>query len=70
MLSIKMYARVTKEPLIRTPAALQSDMHGALTAPVPTDRLGIARLDLASGTRNAHSYAAVSTHRERAGVAR
>ena len=68
MLSIEVFARATKEPLIRTPAVMQRDVDNELKAPVPTDRLGVARLDLRPGTGRAYPYPAVSSYRVRAVV--
>jgi hypothetical protein len=70
MLSINVFKRATKEPLMRTPAALQLDVDSELTAAVPTDRLGGARLDLPSGTGKPYPHPAVSTHRARASAER
>ncbi len=50
MINVKVYMRVTKEPLKRTPVVLQRDVDGEPTDVVPTDRLGIARFDLPPAT--------------------
>jgi len=50
MINIKVYMRVTQEPLKRTSVVLQRDADNEPTAPVPTDRFGVARFDLPPGT--------------------
>jgi len=51
MITVKVYMRVTGEPLKRTPVALELDPDGTRTAAVDTDREGRARfpLDAESG---------------------
>jgi tRNA 2-thiouridine synthesizing protein E len=46
MINVKVYMRVTQEPLKRTTVMLQREGDGEPTTPVPTDRLGVARFDL------------------------
>ncbi|MGA7981807.1 MAG: TusE/DsrC/DsvC family sulfur relay protein [Chromatiaceae bacterium] len=46
MISVKVFMRVTNEPLKRTPVVLQLDPDGRYTPPVPTDRTGVARFDI------------------------
>lgn len=50
MINVKVYMRVTKEPLKRTPVVLQRDIDNEPTAPVATDRMGVARFDLPPST--------------------
>ena len=50
MINVKVYMRVTKQPLKRTAVVLQRDVDNEPTETVPTDRLGIARFDLPPGT--------------------
>jgi len=50
MVRVKVYMRVTKEPLKRTAVVLQRDVDREPTAPVSTDRMGVARFDLPPGT--------------------
>jgi tRNA 2-thiouridine synthesizing protein E len=46
MITVKVCMKFTREPLKRTPVVLQLDADGRETAPVPTDRAGVARFDL------------------------
>jgi tRNA 2-thiouridine synthesizing protein E len=46
MISVKVFMRVSHEPLKRTPVVLEMDPDGHQTEPVATDRAGIARFDL------------------------
>jgi len=50
MINVKVYMRVTQEPLKRTAVVLQRDVDGEPTAPVSTDRLGVAQFDLPPGS--------------------
>jgi len=50
MIAVKVKMRVTNEPLKRTPVVLQMDADGAQTAPVLTDRSGVARFELPPGS--------------------
>ncbi len=50
MITVKLFMRVTKEPLKRTPVVLQMDADASATAPVLTDRDGIARFDVDPGS--------------------
>jgi tRNA 2-thiouridine synthesizing protein E len=50
MINVKVYMRVTREPLKRTDVVLHRDVDRAPTAPLSTDRLGMARFDLPPGT--------------------
>jgi tRNA 2-thiouridine synthesizing protein E len=50
VINIKVYMRVTKEPLKRTPVVLQRDGDPEPTEAVPTDRTGVARFDLPPAT--------------------
>lgn len=46
MITVKVCMKFTREPLKRSPVVLQLDADGRETAPVPTDRAGVARFDL------------------------
>ena len=46
MIAVRVCMKVTKEPLKRTPVALQLDLDGSETEPVLTDRAGVARFGL------------------------
>lgn len=46
MISVKVFMKVSQEPLKRTPVVLQLDADGRETPPVPTDRTGVARFDI------------------------
>jgi tRNA 2-thiouridine synthesizing protein E len=46
MIDVKVSMKVTNEPLKRTPVVLKLDADGSETAPVFTDRAGVARFDL------------------------
>lgn len=46
MITIKVCMKFTREPLKRSPVVLQLDADGRETAPVQTDRAGVARFDL------------------------
>lgn len=48
MVNIKVYMRVTQEPIKRIPVVLALDADGRFTAPVTTDRSGMARFDITS----------------------
>ena len=50
MITVKLFMRVTKEPLQRTPVVLQMDADASATASVLTDRDGIARFDVDPGS--------------------
>jgi hypothetical protein len=50
MIAVSVCMKVTKEPLKRTPVVLRLDLDGSETAPVLTDRTGIARFELPAGT--------------------
>lgn len=50
MIAVRVCMKVTKEPLKRTPVALQLDLDGSETEPVLTDRAGVARFELPPGT--------------------
>lgn len=50
MISVKVFMKVNNEPLKRTPVILELDPDGERTAPVFTDRAGIAHFDMASGS--------------------
>jgi len=50
MISVKIFMRVTNEPLKRTPVVLELDPEGQQTPPVPTDRAGVARFDVGPGS--------------------
>lgn len=50
MITIKVFMRISKEPLKRTPVVVQRDVDNEPTKPTSTDRLGIARFDLPPGT--------------------
>lgn len=50
MISVKVFMRVTGEPLKRTPVVLELDPDGRRVGPVPTDRTGIARFDTPAGS--------------------
>jgi len=46
MIAVRVCMKVTNEPLKRTPVVLQVDADGSETAPVLTDRAGVARFEL------------------------
>ncbi len=46
MIAVRVRMKVTNEPLKRTPVVLQMDADGSETAPVLTDRAGIAHFEL------------------------
>jgi tRNA 2-thiouridine synthesizing protein E len=46
MIAVKVFMKVTREPLKRTPVVLSLDADGSQTTPVLTDRQGVARFDL------------------------
>ncbi len=46
MIAVKVFMKSTREPLKRTPVVLKLDADNAETAPVLTDRAGVARFDL------------------------
>ena len=46
MIAVRVCMKVTNEPLKRTPVVLQIDADGSETAPVLTDRAGVARFEL------------------------
>lgn len=46
MIAVKVFMKVTREPLKRTPVVLTLDADGSQTSPVLTDREGVARFDL------------------------
>jgi tRNA 2-thiouridine synthesizing protein E len=48
MIAVKVFMRVTGEPLKRVPVVLELDPDGRRTAPVDTDRGGVARFDLSA----------------------
>jgi len=50
MIVVRLCMKVTNEPLKRTPVVLQIDADGSQTAPVFTDRSGIARFELPSAS--------------------
>jgi len=50
MISVKVFMRVNREPMKRTPVVLEMDPDGRKTEPVATDRTGIARFDLPPGS--------------------
>lgn len=50
MIAVRVVMKVTEEPLKRTPVVLHLDAEGRETAPVLTDRGGVARFDLPSGS--------------------
>jgi tRNA 2-thiouridine synthesizing protein E len=50
MVSVKVFMRVTNEPLKRTPVVLELDPEGQQTPVVPTDRSGVARFDVGPGS--------------------
>lgn len=50
MIAVRVCMKVTKEPLKRTPVALQLDLDGSETEPVLTDRAGVARFEPPRGT--------------------
>jgi tRNA 2-thiouridine synthesizing protein E len=50
MISVKVFMRITNEPLKRTLVVLQLDPEGEATPPVATDRTGVARFDLPAGS--------------------
>jgi tRNA 2-thiouridine synthesizing protein E len=50
MIAVKVVMKVTQEPLKRTPVVLQMDADESATAPVLTDRSGIARFELPAGS--------------------
>jgi len=50
MIAVKIFMKVTNEPLKRTPVVLRMDTDGSETEPVLTDRTGIARFELPPGT--------------------
>lgn len=47
MIAVRVFMRVTREPLKRTPVVLSLDADGSETGPVLTDRAGLAEFDLA-----------------------
>lgn len=50
MIAVRVVMKVTNEPLKRTPVVLRLDADGTETAPVLTDRGGVARFDLPPGS--------------------
>jgi tRNA 2-thiouridine synthesizing protein E len=50
MIDVKVYMRVTQEPIKRIAVVVQRDVDREPTSPVFTDRLGMARFDLPPGT--------------------
>jgi hypothetical protein len=46
MIAVRVVMRVTAQPLKRTPVVLRTDADGAETAPVLTDRSGLARFEM------------------------
>jgi tRNA 2-thiouridine synthesizing protein E len=46
MIAVKVFMKVTKEPLKRTPVVLRRDVDGSETSPVMTDRSGVAEFDI------------------------
>ena len=50
MISVKVFMRVTGEPLKRTPVVIELDPDGRRIGPVQTDRAGIARFDTPVGS--------------------
>jgi len=50
MISVRVYMKVTKEPLKRTPVVIQMDADGVPVGPVLTDRTGVAHFDLPPGS--------------------
>ena len=50
MIAVRVFMRVTNEPLKRTPVVLQTDADGATTPQAFTDRSGVARFDLGPGS--------------------
>ncbi len=50
MIAVHIAMRSTKEPLKRTPVVLRMDADDGLVGPVMTDRTGVARFDVPSGS--------------------
>jgi len=50
MIAVKVFIKVTNEPLKRTPVVLHMDTDGSETEPVLTDRTGVARFELPPST--------------------
>lgn len=50
MIAVRVVMKVTNEPLKRTPVVLHLDAEGTETAPVFTDRGGVARFDVPPGS--------------------
>lgn len=46
MIAVRVCMKVTHEPLKRMPVMLQIDADGSETAPVFTDRIGVARFEV------------------------
>ncbi len=50
MIAVRVFMKVTNEPLKRTPVVIQMDADGVEIGPVPTDRTGVAHFDLPPGS--------------------
>ncbi len=50
MIAVRVVMKFTNEPLKRTPVVLQMDADGVKTAPVLTDRSGVAHFELPPGS--------------------
>lgn len=50
MIAVRVFMKVTNQPLKRTPVVLRMDADDGATAPVLTDRTGVARFDLSPGS--------------------
>lgn len=50
MIAVRVFMKVTNEPLKRTPVVIYRDADGVETGPVLTDRAGVARFDLPAGS--------------------
>ena len=50
MIAVRVFMKVTSEPLKRTPVAIHMDAEEADTGPVLTDRSGVAYFDLPAGS--------------------
>lgn len=50
MITVRVFMKVTGEPLKRTPVVLQMDANDTGTGPIPTDRTGVAHFDLSPGS--------------------
>jgi tRNA 2-thiouridine synthesizing protein E len=50
MIAVRVFIKVTQEPLKRTPVVIRMDADDVETGPILTDRTGVAQFDLPPGS--------------------